>query len=175
MGGVVWGRGMRNPDSFMSKTLVIFPERCLHCRSCELVCSFRKIGGFNPGESAVSVLFCEETAISVPVMCMQCEDPACMKVCPVGAISRDENGAVVPDPKKCIVCQMCVCACPMGNIFVSSVERKIVKCTLCGGDPGCAKICPSGAIQYLETSEANISKKKLVAEKFKDLFAEVVK
>lgn len=83
----------------MSKILTISPDKCLSCRSCELICSFNKTGEFNPRESAVNVLAYEEAAISVPVMCMQCEDPACMKVCPVGAISRDENGAVVSDPK----------------------------------------------------------------------------
>ncbi len=157
----------------MSKILVISPEKCLGCRSCELICSLNKIGEFNPGESAVDVLFCEQTAISVPVMCLQCENAACMKVCPVGAMTRNDDGSVAPDPQKCIVCKMCASACPMGNISVSSVKKKILKCDLCGGDPGCAKVCPSGAIQYVDVSEANIVKKKAVAEKFKDLFTEV--
>lgn len=157
----------------MSKILTIFPDKCLNCRSCELACSFNKIGEFNPRESAVNVLFYEEAEISVPVMCMQCEDPACMKVCPVGAISRDENGAVVSDPSKCIVCKMCISACPLGNISFSNVQKKIVKCNLCGGDPNCAIVCPSGAIQYVDATTANMNKKKVIAEKFKDLFAEV--
>jgi Fe-S-cluster-containing hydrogenase component 2 len=121
------------------------------------------------------VLFYEEAAISVPVMCMQCEDPACAKVCPVGAISRDENGAVVPNPKKCIACKMCISACPMGNISFSTVEKKIVKCNLCGGDPNCAKICPSGAIKYEDATTTNINKKRIIADKFKELFSEVKK
>ena len=157
----------------MGKILTIAPEKCLNCRSCELACSFNKIGEFNPRESAVNVLFYEEAVISVPVMCLQCEDAACMKVCPVGAIKRDKNGAVVPDPNKCVACKMCISACPMGNISFSSVRKQIVKCDLCGGDPECAKVCPSGAIQYVDATTANISKKKVIAAKFKDLFAEV--
>lgn len=121
------------------------------------------------------MLFYEEAEISVPIMCMQCEDPACAKVCPVGAISRDKNGAIISNPKRCIVCKMCVSACPLGNITVSTVTNKILKCNLCGGDPYCAKVCPSGAIRYEEASTANISKKKIVADKFKELFAEVEK
>jgi len=159
----------------MSKILTISPEKCINCRSCELICSFNKTGEFNPRESAVNVLFYEEAAISVPVMCMQCEDPACMKVCPVGAISKDENGAVVSNPKKCIVCKLCISACPMGNISFSTVTKKIVKCNLCGGDPYCAKICPTGAIQYADATTANINKKRIIADKFKDLFTEVNK
>ena len=159
----------------MSKILTIYPEKCLDCRNCELACSFSKTGEFNPRESAVNVLFYEETAVSVPVMCMQCEDPACMKVCPVGAISRDKSGAVVPDPKKCIVCKMCISACPLGNISYSFTAKKIVKCDLCGGDPCCAKICPQGAIRYEEAAAASVGKKRVIAEKFKELFAEVKK
>gem|GEM_PF-3194712 len=68
---------------------------------------------------------------------------------------------------------MCISACPMGNITFSTFQRKIVKCNLCGGDPKCAKICPSGAIQYVEGTTVNLQKKRVLADKFKDLFAEV--
>ena len=161
---------MRWPGRLMGKILTISPDKCINCGSCELICSFKKTGGFNPKEAAVNVLFYEKTAVSVPVMCMQCEDAACMKVCPVGAISKNENGAVVQDPERCIVCKMCISACPMGNISYSSVNRKVMKCDLCGGQPMCAKICPSGAIQYVDVTTAKINKKKAIAEKFKDLF-----
>lgn len=157
----------------MSKILVISPEKCIGCRSCELACSFNKTNEFNPKHSAVSVITYDEAAISVPVMCMQCEDAACMKVCPVGATTRDEKGAVVVDDKKCIVCKMCVSACPLGNISFNSVERKIIKCNLCNGEPKCEQFCPAGAIQYKEGTAANMNKKKIIADKFKDLFGEV--
>ena len=58
-------------------------------------------------------------------------------------------------------------------MFLFFTIKKIVKCNLCGGDPMCAKVCPSGAIQYVEGTTANIRKKKVLADKFKDLFAEV--
>ncbi len=38
----------------------------------------------------------------------------CMRLCPVGAISRDENGQLVTDAQKCILCMACVAACPHG-------------------------------------------------------------
>lgn len=119
------------------------------------------------------MLFYEEAAISVPIMCMQCEEPACMKVCPVKAISKDENGVVTSDPKKCIGCKMCVSACQMGNISISKVTKRVVKCNLCEGDPSCAKVCPSGAIKFEDATVSNINKKRVLADKFKDLFAEV--
>ena len=152
---------------------MISPEKCIGCRSCELICSFHKNNEFNPKHSAVSVLSYEEAAVSVPVMCMQCEDPSCMKVCPVHAISKNDCGAISIDEKKCIVCKMCISACPLGNISFNSIEKKIVKCNLCDGDPQCEQFCPSGAIQYKEGTSANLNRKKVIAEKFKELFGEV--
>ena len=146
----------------MSKILTIFPENCTNCGTCEAVCP-------NDG---VDVIHFEEVEVSVPVMCLQCEDAACMKVCPKGAIYRDENGAVLPDPKKCIACKICISACPFGNITFNPVKKQIMKCSLCGGNPKCAKYCPSMAIQYVDGSAGNISKKQAVAAKFKELFVE---
>ena len=144
----------------MNKILTIIPENCTNCGTCESVC---------PNEG-VDVIHFEEVGVSVPVMCLQCEDAACMKVCPKGAIERDENGAVVPNIRKCIACKMCISACPFGNISFSPVSRQIVKCTLCGGNPRCAKYCPTEAIQFVDGSTGNIGKKKAVAAKFKELF-----
>lgn len=146
----------------MSKILTIFPENCTNCGTCEAVCP----------NAGVDVIHFEEVGVSVPVMCLQCEDAACMKVCPKKAIIRDESGAVIPDMKKCIACKMCVSACPFGNITFSAAKKKIMKCDLCGGNPKCAKFCPSEAIQYVDDTKGNISKKRVVAAKFKELFIE---
>jgi Fe-S-cluster-containing hydrogenase component 2 len=157
----------------MAKILMINPEKCIGCRTCEVICSFSKTEKFNPQNSAVSVISYDEAAVSVPMMCMQCEDPSCMKVCPVGAIARDEFEAVVMDDKKCIGCKLCISACPLGNISFNSREKTMVKCDLCGGDPRCAEFCPSGAITYKEGTPSNMNKKRIAAQKFKELFGEV--
>lgn len=146
----------------MSKILMVSPEKCINCGTCEAVCS----------NSGVELIYFEEADIAVPIMCMQCEDAACMNVCPRGAISRDENGAVVTDPRKCIACKLCISACPFGNISFNFEKKKIEKCNLCGGNPQCAKYCPTEVIHYEDNTITNKSKKKLVAEKFKQLFEE---
>ena len=158
----------------MGKQLLIKPEKCLGCRTCELVCSFGHNGAFNPRFANVSVMAYEEAAISVPMMCMQCEEPCCMEVCPVGAIFRDEKDAVIINPDKCIGCKMCMNACPLGNIGFNTERRQVHKCDLCGGDPKCAKFCPTGAISY-EDPEEGIYRKRAVADHFKDVFGEEAK
>ena len=153
------------------KQLKISPEKCIDCRTCELVCSFGHYQVFNPKLANVNVLFYEEAAIAVPVMCRQCEEASCQAVCPVGAISRNEIGAVVMNYDKCIGCKMCMNACPLGNISFSSKLKKVFKCDLCDGDPKCAKYCPGGAIVFEEEDRLS-QRKKLVAEKFRDVFGE---
>lgn len=155
----------------MSKQLVIKPEKCMGCRTCELMCSFQHHQQFNPQLSAVTVIPYEEEMVTVPMMCLQCEEASCMKVCPVGAIAQDENGAMRMNPAKCIVCKMCMHACPLGNISFSPISKKVFKCDLCDGDPQCAKFCVSGAIQYLEP-EDTLERKKAVADGLKDVYRE---
>ena len=157
----------------MSKLLVVNPEKCASCRTCELMCSFGRTETFNPRLSAVTVIDYEEALTSVPVMCMQCDEACCVKVCPVGALSRDENGVVATNKDKCIVCKMCVSACPLGNMSYSPVAKEVFKCNLCDGDPRCVKYCTSGAIQFVDPTESP-ERKKAVAESFKDVFGEEV-
>ncbi len=155
----------------MNKQLAIKPEVCTGCRTCEVFCSYGKTKSFNPKLSAVTVMDFEEQFVSIPVMCLQCEDPACVKVCTVKALSRDENGAVVFDANKCIVCKMCMHACPLGNISFNPKARKVFKCDLCEGEPRCAKVCPSGAITFIDPTDSP-ARKKAVAESFRDVFKE---
>ncbi len=152
---------------------MISPEKCIGCRTCELICSFGKYEEFNPKNAAVSVFSYDEAALSVPLMCLQCEEPSCMKVCPTSAITKSGDGSVLIDGDKCIGCKMCICACPVGNISYNTKQKKIVKCDLCGGEPKCAEFCPSGAITYVEATSVNLGKKKMLAGKFKELFGEV--
>jgi molybdopterin-containing oxidoreductase family iron-sulfur binding subunit len=51
---------------------------------------------------------------ALPVLCMQCEEPDCMKVCPTGATYQTEDGIVRVDKNKCIGCKYCMMACPYG-------------------------------------------------------------
>jgi anaerobic carbon-monoxide dehydrogenase iron sulfur subunit len=159
----------------MGKVLIISPEKCTGCRTCEMACSFNKTKSFNPQKAAVTVFQYDEAAISVPVMCMQCEEPSCMKVCTVGAIYRDENRTVLVDRNKCIGCKLCISACPFGNMSFNAEEKMMVKCDLCGGSPLCAELCPSGTIQFKEATPTELNKKRLVADKFMELFQEVNK
>jgi Fe-S-cluster-containing hydrogenase component 2 len=155
----------------MTKQLLIRPEKCTNCRTCELVCSFKHFDSFNPTLSAVAVIDFAEDVVTVPMMCLQCDDPACEKVCAVGAITVQADGKVVFNEDKCILCKLCVQACPMGNISYSTVAHKLLRCDLCGDDPQCATWCAPGAIIYTDPAD-DFERRRKVAEGFKDILKE---
>ena len=92
----------------------------------------------------------------VPRLCMQCENPPCVTVCPVGATYRTAEGIVLVDQERCIGCGYCVVACPYGaRYLVPDGERSprgipgvADKCTWCyhrisaGREPACVEVCP---------------------------------
>lgn len=142
-------------------------KKCTGCRLCELVCSVMHEGVSNPARSRIKIMKWESEGLYVPVTCQQCEDAPCMNVCPVKAIYRDEEtGAVMVDDFKCIGCRSCVAVCPFGAMNYSIIDKKVFKCDLCGGDPQCARFCDVNAIQYVDTDQISVFKKKEAAERF---------
>jgi Fe-S-cluster-containing hydrogenase component 2 len=143
----------------MQKQLIIDLERCTGCRMCEMVCSLEKEGECSRSSSRIKVAKIDG-ALDVPVVCFQCVEPICQEKCPVKAIARDANGALIIDPKKCISCKTCVAVCPIGAVWFDAHRRRILKCDLCHGDPACVKFCQPQAISTFEKTEIRILRNK---------------
>lgn len=98
--------------------------------------------------------------VTIPMTCFQCDSAACVAACRTSALVKDtESGIVNINSEKCIGCRMCEMACPFGNIAYNAVTKTPMKCDLCGGDPECAKYCPTHAIEYVPADAAAIRKK----------------
>ena len=132
--------------------------------------------------------------------CQHCANPACVKVCPVGATYKDaETGIVRQDYDKCIGCRMCMAACPYtgvrsynweepkhvighqtGSLDVPPHQKHVVeKCTLCwhkiakGQKPECTITCPERARTFGDFDDPNSEVSKLIATRqWKQLLAE---
>ncbi len=146
----------------MNKILVVDYVKCTGCRNCEMACSVSHTQASNPAKSAVRIVKWVQEELNVPVICQQCEEPACANTCPVQAISRDENtNALVVDGDVCVGCRMCMVACPFGAATFDADRRRSIKCDLCGGvEPWCVRFCEPGALTFKLPVAASMDKKR---------------
>ncbi|MCK4978034.1 MAG: 4Fe-4S dicluster domain-containing protein [Anaerolineales bacterium] len=102
--------------------MVIDLSRCTGCRSCMVACKVENNTAqgnfwmyafrFEEGE------FPNTRVWFMPRPCMHCQNAACVKVCPVGARYKREDGLTATDWERCIGCRYCEVACPYGvNYF----------------------------------------------------------
>jgi carbon-monoxide dehydrogenase iron sulfur subunit len=150
----------------MEKMLMIDYQKCTGCRLCELVCSVMHDGVSNPARSRIKVMKWESEGLYIPMSCQQCEDAPCMNVCPVKAISRDEDfGFLNVDYDVCIGCRSCVAVCPFGAMNYNETDKKVFKCDLCGGKPQCVRFCDVRAVDYVDAGRLSLHKKKDAARR----------
>ena len=159
----------------MEMVLDVDIEKCVGCRTCEVVCSLKNTGTSNPTRSRIRVVRYEklgEFHNYIPMVCQQCSTPLCMEACPVNAISQNtETGALVVDSETCVGCRVCGMICPIGGINVDPVSNIANKCDLCGGDPECVNFCDPEALTYVRKVQADIRRKRGKSKKLSELFA----
>jgi len=152
------------------KILLLQPEYCVGCHSCELACSLKHGNFFSPVKSCITILT-SPLKFSVPLTCLQCDDPACARVCVTNALVQNaQTGVIEYDATKCIGCRLCVSACPFGNISYNSDSSQIIKCDVCDGEPECALFCPTEAITWVTEDLETLSRKKVMTTKFAAIF-----
>jgi Fe-S-cluster-containing hydrogenase component 2 len=150
----------------MLKSLNIDPEKCTGCLQCEMACSLVNEGLFNTAKSRIKVFNFHDEGRFVPYTCTQCDEAWCMHACPVDAIKMDKaTGAKVVNEATCVGCKVCTIACPFGTVNYNSATGKVIKCDLCGGDPECAKACPTAAITYVDADWTGLDKMRQWAAK----------
>lgn len=139
------------PD-LKEKVIVIDPEKCTGCHSCEMACAMKNFGKSHPYYSRIRITEFRDVNTFIPITCQQCEEASCIKVCPMGARYRLENGAVVTNQDACIGCKACVYACYSGAPVINPDTGKTMTCDKCAGEeePWCVRSCNmQHALQYV--------------------------
>jgi formate dehydrogenase iron-sulfur subunit len=159
----------------MSTGLLFDATRCIGCGACSAAC--KETNGLPlPIESRTTAYTWttveNRNGVNVRRLCMHCQDPACVSVCPVGAMSKTKLGPVVYDSSLCIGCRYCIVACPFG-VPKYQWDRPIPivgKCILChsrveqGQPTACAAVCPTGATASGERDALIVEARRRLAE-----------
>jgi Fe-S-cluster-containing dehydrogenase component len=109
-------RALAKPMKERRWGMVIDTRKCTGCDACTVGCSMEN--KLPPGVVYRPVIDMEigtypnVTRKFLPRPCMQCENPPCVPVCPVGATYKRDDGIVKIDYDACIGCRYCITACP---------------------------------------------------------------
>jgi carbon-monoxide dehydrogenase iron sulfur subunit len=143
------------------KRVILDIDRCVECWSCSAACFYSHYG--------VDVVKAAAAGdVALPLICRQCDDPACVAVCPAEAMTRDESGMVRRAAALCRGCGSCARACPFGVLDLVMAKHRVAKCDMCadrtavGADPRCVSACPTGALRFAEPAALAGDEKILV-------------
>ena len=158
--------------------MVIDLSRCKSVKACQSACNHaHQLQGDQNWIKVYPMQDAEHTApYWEPTTCMHCDEPPCVKVCPVDATFKRQDGIVLIDSDRCIGCRFCMAACPYSTrVFnwedpglpkevadqpyscESSVPQKkgtVGKCDFCadmtrqGELPHCVSACPNGVFMF---------------------------
>lgn len=146
------------------KQLFMYPDLCVGCHLCSYACSMTKFGVLSKQKTAIRIVR-QDGKFEYPNYCIQCEDKTCMKYCPTDALVWNQGvGTVELLEDRCIGCGICAIKCEYSAI--TFLEREVIKCDLCGGDPACVKYCPTEAIVYKDSTPELEAEREGIARQF---------
>lgn len=106
--------------------MVMDLRSCIGCKACMAACSMENQTPFwdlkleKWRTKVIPVKYNDNKLIFHSMICMHCDNPPCVPVCPTGASHIDEKNGhlVLVDYEKCINCGYCVSACPYGARYI---------------------------------------------------------
>ena len=163
--------------------MVVDLARCKNARKCVTAC--QKMHFLPEDKEWLSIKLMKDNDKAAPYwfpkMCFHCDNPPCVKVCPVDATFKRTDGLVLIDNERCIGCKFCMAACPYSTrVFnwdepeqpeitedvVYSPETSVPgrigtveKCDFCpdmvrnGKLPDCVTACPNGVFYFGDENE----------------------
>lgn len=184
--------------------MVIDLGRCIGCNTCAVSCKnannlpvgiwWNRIltDGGDALDTARGVYPDALEMRHIPLNCQHCDNPACVKACPVGATHKDpETGIVLQEYDQCLGCRMCMAACPYTGVRSFNWEEPkyyydfpigeqdaavhqqhtAEKCTFChqrvarDEQPVCVQACPARARHFGDLDDPESEVSRLIADR----------
>ncbi|HWR31897.1 MAG TPA: 4Fe-4S dicluster domain-containing protein [Chitinophagaceae bacterium] len=167
--------------------MVVDLSRCKNARKCISACQKWHYRPEDTEWLTVKLLKDSDKAAPYwfPKQCFHCDNPPCVKVCPVNATFKRQDGLVLIDNERCIGCKFCMAACPYSTRVFNWSEPEVPahikdlpysaetgvpakvgtveKCDFCpdrareGLLPPCVEACPNGVFYFGDESEDTVS------------------
>jgi molybdopterin-containing oxidoreductase family iron-sulfur binding subunit len=167
--------------------LVVDLAKCKNARKCMDKCG--AVHQLRPDQHHLNVLVMKDSAQTAPYYmpkhCQHCDNPPCVKVCPVDATFKRSDGIVLIDNERCIGCRFCIAACPYSarsfnwyepinadkyKDVVYDIEKNVpqkkgtvTKCTFSADClredklPYCVSACPNGVYYFGNVYEDSVT------------------
>lgn len=163
--------------------MVIDLARCKNLRKCHDACEHHH--HLTDEKVWLKVLKMQDNELASPywqpTLCFHCDEPPCVKVCPVDATYKRTDGIVLIDTNRCIGCRFCMVACPYSartfdwgepelepeiaqlsyspETSLPPKKGTVSKCDFCpsmvrrGELPHCVTACPNGVFYFGDENE----------------------
>jgi Fe-S-cluster-containing dehydrogenase component/formate-dependent nitrite reductase membrane component NrfD len=127
--------------------------KCIGCHACTIACKAEHQIPVGVNRCWVKTVergtFPDSRRFFFPVLCNQCEDAPCVRICPTNALFRRRDGIVDLNGQACVGCRACMEACPYDQLFIDPNTRTAEKCNFCANrlenrlQPACVSVCPT--------------------------------
>jgi Fe-S-cluster-containing dehydrogenase component/formate-dependent nitrite reductase membrane component NrfD len=128
-------------------------RKCIGCHACTIACKAEHqipIGSHRCWVKTVEKgTFPDTQRFFFPVLCNQCEEAPCVRICPTNALFKRRDGIVDLNSASCIGCRACMEACPYDQLFIDPNTHTAEKCNFCANRvenkllPACVSVCPT--------------------------------
>ena len=128
-------------------------RKCIGCHACTIACKAEHEIPVGVNRCWVKTVekgtFPDTRRFFFPVLCNQCDDAPCAKICPTNALFKRRDGIVDLHGDSCIGCRACMVACPYDQLFIDPNTHTAEKCNFCANRvendllPACVSVCPT--------------------------------
>lgn len=205
-----WVEGKTTAGALTAKrwAMAVDPAKCsANCTDCIVAChTIHNVPDFGNPKDEVKWIWQEPFAavfpdnhhvysgqalqkMRLPVLCNQCANPPCVRVCPTKATFQRPDGIVMMDYHRCIGCRLCMAACPYGarsmnyrepRPFIAKINPDfptrtkgvVEKCNFCeerlakGLLPACVEACKQKALVFGDVEDPRSEIRTLIEKRF---------